>query len=144
MDGDWVSVVDAAGADGLWNNFLMSGFCSLCPEELVVEGVADVEVDAVRPGEGLVDGDATKAPAGRDADIDGFPLMWDDVVAGAAGTVPKDFTTLSFMGFGAAGDDDIGADASSIEPKVTDEPCLAAAAPMLLRGTLTPSLIGIA
>ena len=65
---------------------------------------------------------ATEEPAGRDDDIDGFPLMWVDVVAGAAGTVPKDFTTLSFMGFGAAGDDDIGADASSIEPKVTDEP----------------------
>lgn len=134
----------------------MSGFISL--EAVVVEGVADVEVDAVRPGEGVV---ATEEPAGRDDDIDGFPLMWVDVVAGVAGTVPKDFTTLSFIGFGAAGDDDIGADASSIEPKVTDEPvervsgesqrkwgwctpCFAAAAPMLLRGMLTPSLIGTA
>lgn len=118
-DGDWVSEVDAAGADGLWNNFLMSGFCNLGPEE-VVEGVADVEVDAVRPGEEVVDGVATEGPAERDADIDGFPLMWVDVVA--AGTLPKDFTTLSLMGFGAAGDEDIGADASSIEPKVTEEP----------------------
>lgn len=66
-------------------------------------------------------GDAVEGPTGRDADIDGLPLMWVDAGTGAAGTVPNDLTTLSFMGFGAAGDEDIGADASSIEPKVTGE-----------------------
>lgn len=107
-------------------------------------GVADAEADSDGAPEDDVDGVVRGGPVGREADIDGLPLIWDDGVAGAAGTVPKDFTTLSFMGFGAAGDEDIGADASSMDPKVTGEPCFAAAAPTLLRGILTPSLIGTA
>lgn len=160
IDGDCVSAGVEAGAEGLWNNFLMSGFSSLGPEEEVAGVVADVEFEADRAGEDDEDGVARDEPVGRAADIDGLPLIWDDVVAGAAGTVPNDLTTLSFMGFGAAGDEDIGADASSIDPKVTGEPrkgrqggekkagretglpCFAAAAPMLLLGMLTPSLRG--
>ena len=65
------------------------------------------------------------------------------------------------MGGAAAGEDDIGADASSIDPNVTtepgkkkksicnqkrgetmDKPCFKAAAPTLPRGILTPSLMG--
>lgn len=44
------------------------------------------------------------------------------------------------MGGAGVGEDDIGADASSIDPNVTTEPCFAA--PTLLRGMLTPSLMG--
>jgi hypothetical protein len=120
----------------------MSGLTNFEPDWGAAEDVADVEVDAARPGEEADDVDVVEAPAGRDAAIDGLPLILDDAAVGAAGTVPNDFTTLSFMGFGAAGDEDIGADASSIDPKVTGEPCFAAAAPTLLRGMLTPSLIG--
>ena len=66
------------------------------------------------------------------------------------------------MGGAAAGEDDIGAEASSIDPNVTTEPgkerknsicnqkrgetmnkpCFKAAAPTLPRGILTPSLMG--
>lgn len=83
--------------------------------------------------------------AGRE-EVDGFPFVFDEgVEVGPAGTDPKDFTTPSDLrGGAAAGDEDIDAEASSIDPNVTAEPCFAAAAPALLRGMLTPSLIGIA
>ena len=74
---------------------------------VAIDGVADVEVDTLRPGEGVIDGVASEVPAGRDADPDGM--------GGAARMIP-------FTGFGAAVDDDIGAGASSMEPKVTEEP----------------------
>lgn len=62
------------------------------------------------------------------------------VVDGDAGTVPNDFTVSALMAGILAGEEEMGADdASSIDPKVTDEPCLTALA--LLRGTDTPSLI---
>ena len=40
----------------------------------------------------------------------------------AAGTDPKDFTPSDLVGGMAAGDEDIGAETSSIDPKVTAEP----------------------
>lgn len=46
------------------------------------------------------------------------------------------------MGGAAAGEDDIGAEGSSIDPNVITEPCFLAAALTLLRGILTPSLMG--
>jgi hypothetical protein len=55
-----------------------------------------------------------------------------------AGTVPKDLTPSDLIDGAAAGDEDIGAEASSIDPKVTAEPCFATTT--LLRGTVTPSL----
>ena len=39
-----------------------------------------------------------------------------------AGTVPKDLIPSGLMTGTEAGEDDIGAEASSIDPKVTDEP----------------------
>lgn len=57
-----------------------------------------------------------------------------------AGTEPKDFTPSDLMAGVAAGDDEMGAETSSIEPKVTAEPCFTA--PTLLRGMLTPSFMG--
>ena len=94
----------------------------MCPEAAAgAEGVA-VEVEADGPKDEEVASGFAETLAERTADMEAFPLIWDDAVAGAAGTVPNDFTTLSFMGFGAAGDDEIGADASSMDPKVTGEP----------------------
>ena len=67
---------------------------------------AAVEVEAV--------GDTTDALE----DMDGFPLTWPV----ATGTDPKDFTPSDLVGGTAAGDEDIGAETSSIDPKVTAEP----------------------
>lgn len=53
---------------------------------------------------------------GRD-EMEGFPLIWP----AAAGTDPKDFTS-DLMGGAAEGDEDMGAETSSIDPKVTAEP----------------------
>jgi len=91
---------------------------------------------------------------GRD-EMEGFPLTWPTV----AGTDPKDLTS-DLMGGAAEGEEDIGAETSSIDPKVTADPnemrCLVKTfstsgirlnmpcltAPTLPRGTLTPSFIG--
>ena len=75
--------------------------------------------------------------------------------------VPKDFTPSDLMGGAVAGEEEMGAETSSIDPNVTAEPervkevgisglkwesirmhgpCFAA--PTLFRGTLTPSFIG--
>ena len=40
----------------------------------------------------------------------------------AAGTVPKDLTPSDLIDGAAVGDEDIGAETSSIDPKVTGEP----------------------
>lgn len=58
-------------------------------------------------------------------DIDaaeGLPLTGACAEVGVAGTVPNDFTPSVFIGGTEAGDEDIGAETSSIEPKVTAEP----------------------
>ena len=75
--------------------------------------------------------------------------------ASSAGTEPNDLTSSCFMGAGA-GEEEMGAETSSMEPKVTAEavredeemkrekrrnvPCLTAGT--LLRGMLTPSFMG--
>ncbi len=87
-------------------------------------------------------------------DTDDLPFTWLTV----AGTVPNILTPSDFIGGMAAGDDDIDAETSSIDPKDTagpgiatvsrareeaecDSPCFVA--PTLFRGMLTPSLICI-
>lgn len=55
--------------------------------------------------------------------------------------MPKDLTPSEDLIDGAAaGEEEMGAESSSIDPNVTAEPCFAA--PTLLRGTVTPSFIG--
>jgi hypothetical protein len=76
--------------------------------------------------------------AGGLADTGDFPFIVFGVVAG---TEPNDLTPSAFIAGTETGDEDICAPASSIEPKVTAEPLLAA--PTLLLLMLTPSLIGI-
>ena len=56
-----------------------------------------------------------------DEDVDGLPLT-ADIGVDAAVTEPNILGASDFIGGTEAGEDDIGADASSIEPKVTDEP----------------------
>ena len=49
-----------------------------------------------------------------------WPLPFELIVV--AGTDPNDFIPSPLIGGTDAGEDEIGADASSIDPKVTDEP----------------------
>ena len=64
------------------------------------------EVDAV--------GDTT----GGLEDMEAFPLTWPV----ATGTDPKVFTPSDLVGGMTPGEEDIGAETSSIDPKVTAEP----------------------
>jgi len=90
-----------------------------------VDGV-DEDEDPTETTEGLVD-------------IGDFPFT-----GATAGTVPNDLTPSDFIGGTEAGDEDIGAAASSIEPKVTPELLLAAPTLLLLvLLMLTPSLMGM-
>ena len=101
--------------EGFWNIFLMS-----------ILGLAGAVAAAVAAGVDAVDeeGDEDDEAAGVASwgldEMDGLPLTWPEV----AGTVPKDFTA-EFTGGTAAGEEDIGAEASSIDPKVTAEPIAA-------------------
>jgi hypothetical protein len=52
-----------------------------------------------------------------DAEAEVLPFTWLEDVAG---TDPKDFTTSVFTAGMAAGDEDNGAEASSIDPNTTD------------------------
>ena len=56
-----------------------------------------------------------------DEDVDGLPLT-ADMGVDAAVTEPNILGASDFIGGTEAGEEDIGADASSIEPKVTEEP----------------------
>ena len=110
MEGDCVSAGEGAdGAGELWKSFAMSFLSSFAGGADDDDGVADEDDVAV------VDADAVDT-AGRDGCV-GLPLLL------AAGTVPNDFTIVSLsVGGAAAGEEEIGAEASSIDPKVTAEP----------------------
>lgn len=126
IEGDCVSAGEGAdGAGELWKSFAMSLLSSFAGAAATAgEGAED---DA--PGDAVdTEGRVTEA----------LPLL-------AAGTVPKDLTIVSLIVGGAgAGEEEICAEASSIDPNVTAEPCLAAAAAPMFLGMLTPSLIGTA
>jgi hypothetical protein len=88
--------------DGFWNILWMSSFAGL-------DGVEGIDCGGVDDDDG--------AKEGLD-EIEDLPLTWPTV----AGTDPKDFTPSDLMGGAAAGDEDIGAETSSIDPKVTADP----------------------
>jgi hypothetical protein len=69
--------------------------------------------------EAAVDVEAVGGTTDALEDMDGFPLTWP---VAATGTVPKVFTPSDLVGGTAAGDEDIGAETSSIDPNVTAEP----------------------
>jgi hypothetical protein len=58
----------------------------------------------------------------------------------SAGTEPNDLKPSCFMGGAGAGEEEMGAETSSMEPKVTADACLTAGT--LLREMLTPSFMG--
>lgn len=133
MEGEDVSEDDGWEDDeGFWKSFAMSA--------LVGFGVDAVDVAAVEGGvlefEGVDDtvglGDCFDDPV-ADAEAGVLPFTWLEDVAG---TDPKDFTTSVFTAGMAAGDEDNGAEASSIDPNTTDP---GRTDPTLFRGTETPS-----
>lgn len=69
-----------------------------------------------------------------DVEAEILPFTWLEDVAG---TDPKDFTTSVLTAGMAAGDEDNGAEASSIDPNTTDAG--RTTDPTLFRGTETPS-----
>lgn len=71
---------------------------------------------AVEGTEAGVRGVEDGANGGRD-EMEDLPLAWPVV----AGTDPKDFTS-DLMGGAAEGDEDMGAETSSMDPKVTADP----------------------
>jgi len=90
-------------------------------------------------GVGGTDGGGVDEDEAVDGANDGLDEI-EDLPFNNAGTDPKDFTPSDLIGGAAAGEEDIGAESSSIDPNVTAEPCFSA--PTLPRGTLTPSLMG--
>jgi hypothetical protein len=89
-----------------------------------VDEVVDVDVDVVDVADGL------------DGVVD-RPFTWPLAVgAGEEGFAPSDL-----IGCEAAGDEEIVAEGSSIDPNVTAEPCFTV--PTLLLGMLTASFTGI-
>lgn len=127
-EGDW----EVEGKDeGFWNNFRMSilpGFAGADVDDEVVEAAETEFEEEVWLKGGFVEDEK-----------EDFPFIW----LGVAGTEPNDFTLSAeaLMAGVAAGDEEIGAEASSMDPKDTTEPVFVA--PTLLRGILTPSFIGI-
>lgn len=160
---------DGWEAEGLpWNSLatLKAGFALV--EGVDVDEVPDDDVDGVMLATEagaideamVVDTDDELAAADIDDDIDGaavcrdedfnepgvgpeagvFPFTILDVGAVVTGREPN-VLTLSCLTTGVAvGEDETGAEASSIEPKFKEDPCLTE--PTLFRGTLTPSFTG--
>lgn len=62
----------------------------------------------------------SKGPKRAFDDMEAFPFTWPILVA--AGTDPKVLTPSDLMGGVAAGEEDMGAETSSIDQKVTGEP----------------------
>lgn len=118
------------------------------------EGVAGVADDDAGDEEPLAPRFKEGFEVGGVVDVDlPFTLLF-------AGTVPKDLTPSDFTAGAEAGEEDMGAPVSSIDPKDTAEPFADASmefqkrgysgsrspcftAPTVLRGTLTPSFMGI-
>lgn len=99
--------------------------------------LATADVDDDIDGDAAVcrDEDFNEPGVGLEAGV--FPFTILDVVAGREPNV----LTLSCLTTGVAvGEDETGAEASSIEPKFKEDPCLTE--PTLFRGTLTPSFTG--
>lgn len=94
-----------------------------------ITGLAGVGATAAAPTGGVVDADEEAVGGTTEAldEIEALPLTWPvgpfwAAGVAAAGTDPKDFTPSDLRAGAAAGDEDIGADTSSIDPKVTAEP----------------------
>ena len=108
---------DEGASDVLfWNRLLTSNLACFDVDDAAVEEDAAVEDD-----DAVVEDE--------DAAADGGVPVENDVVrecilpfVAAAGTLPKDLIPSGLIVGTDAGEDEIGAEASSIDPKVTDEP----------------------
>lgn len=89
------------------------------PLLLVINRLLTSKVGFVGAGDaaGFVD---AETDAEEDEETGGLPFTGTD--AGAATTLPKALGASVFIGGTEAGEDDIVADESSMEPKVTEEP----------------------
>lgn len=90
------------------------------PLLLVIKRLLTLKLGFVADGvdeAGFVD---AETDADEDEDTDGLPFT--ATCAGVAATLPKIFGASVFIGGTVAGDEDIVADESSMEPKVTEEP----------------------
>ena len=113
MEGD-AGVVEGASALLLWKRLLTSNLAVGLNAE--VEGVS--EEDAAAEVEVGVDVDATEGGVPVENEVVRewtLPFVF-------AGTEPKDLIPSGFIVGTAAGEEDMGAEASSMDPKVTDEP----------------------
>ena len=137
---------DGWDAEGFQNNLATSKLFAGVVEGAEVDDVASEDVDADVLEDGAVVGevvggvDDVEARPGEAVDVDvavvisrgecldgaadgpDFPFISDGVVGLVAGRDPNDLT-LSFLTTGVAvGDDETGAEASSIEPKFKEDP----------------------
>ena len=118
MEGEDVSEDGCDDEDeGFWKSFAISAL------PIVGLGVEDIDV-AVFEVVLELDGDSTEGLEGccfddpvADAETGVLPFTWLEDVAGK---VPKDFMASDFMAGVEAGDEDNGAEASSIDPKTTE------------------------
>jgi hypothetical protein len=105
--------------EGFWKSFAISALL------IVGLGVEAVDVAGFEVVVLEFEGDDREGRAGcfddPVADVV-FPFTWFEDVAG---TVPKDFITSVFTAGVEAGEEDNGAEASSIEPNITDPERLA-------------------
>jgi hypothetical protein len=103
--------------EGFWKSFAMSALL------IVGLGVEAMDVAAFEAVVLELGGDDKESLAGcfddlvADAEAVVLPFTWFEDVAG---TAPKDFMTSVFTAGVEAGDEDSGAEASSIDPKTTD------------------------
>lgn len=134
MEGEDVSEGDWEDDDeGFWKSFVMSALDGLDVDAVDAAAVEDsaLELEGVEDMEGR--GDCFDDPV-ADVEAEVLPFTW---LGDVAGTDPKDFTTSVFTAGMAAGDEDNGAEASSIDPNTTDAG--RTTDPTLFRGTETPS-----
>ena len=125
-----MAAVEEDGASELlfWKRLFTSNLAALGvdedPEtEEAVEAPVEVEdVEAEEVDVAVDDDDETDVAAAADG---GIPVENDVVrecILPFAGTEPKDLIRSGFIVGAGAGEDEMGAEASSIDPKVTDDP----------------------
>ncbi len=123
-----MAAVDDDGASELlfWKRLFTSNFGAALgvDEDPDTDGAVDEDVDAEEV-DGAVDDDDEADGA---AAVDGGIPVENEVVRecilpfGFAGTEPNDLIRSGFIVGAGAGEDEMGAEASSMDPKVTDDP----------------------
>lgn len=106
-----------------WKRLLTSNLGRFGVEDEVdVDGVAEEEAVVDDVDGAVEDVDAADAAEGGVPVENEIVREWCFPFEVAAGTDPNDLIPSGLMVGTVAGDDDMGADASSMDPKVTDDP----------------------